>query len=69
MTPVIQPFHILVLALTGCLNRQQQAVIDYLIEESRVLKHQLEGQWIQFTDGDFLENALVGDGYHGYLYG
>ena len=32
MIPVIQPFHILVLALTGWLNRQQQAVIDLDVE-------------------------------------
>jgi len=40
--------------ISGCLKltgfpfddpyRQQQAVIDYLIEENRVLKEQLEGQ-------------------------
>ena len=28
----------------------QQAVIDYLIEENRVLKDQLEGQRLWFTD-------------------
>jgi len=31
MTNAIQPFHLLVIALAGWLNRQQQAVIDYLI--------------------------------------
>ena len=41
MTAVIQPFHLLVIALAGWLNRQQQVVIDYLIEENRVLKEQL----------------------------
>ncbi len=50
MTNVIQPFHLLVVALAGWLNRNQQAVIDYLIEENRVLKDQLEGQQLQFTD-------------------
>jgi len=44
MTSVIQPFHLLVIALAGWLNRYQQAVIDYLIEENRVLKEQLEGK-------------------------
>jgi hypothetical protein len=38
MTHVVQPFHLLVIALAGWLNRQQQAVIDYLIEENRVLE-------------------------------
>ena len=50
MTPVIQPFHLLVIALAGWLNRQQQVVIDYLIEENRVLKEQLEGNRLRFTD-------------------
>ena len=50
MTNIIQPFHLLVIALAGWLNRQQQDVIDYLIEENRVLKDQLEGQRLRFTD-------------------
>jgi len=40
----MQPFHLLVNALAGWLNRHQQAVIDYFIEENRILKEQLEGQ-------------------------
>jgi len=35
MTPAIQPFHLLVIALAGWLNRRQQAVIDYHISASR----------------------------------
>ena len=50
MTNAIQPFHLLVIALAGWLNRHQQAVIDYLIEENSVLKEQLERQRIRFTD-------------------
>ena len=50
MTNIIQPFHLLIVALAGWLNRHQQAVIDYLIEENRVLKEQLEGQRLRFTD-------------------
>ena len=50
MTHVIQPLHLLAIALAGWLNRHQQAVIEYLIEEHRVLKEQLEGQRLQFTD-------------------
>ena len=50
MTNIIQPLHLLVIALAGWLNRHQQAVIDYLIEENRVLKDQLKGQRLQFTD-------------------
>jgi len=38
------------IALTGWLNRHQQAVTGCLIEENRVLKGQFEGQWLGFTD-------------------
>jgi putative transposase len=50
MTHVIQPLHLLAIALAGWLNRHQQEVIEYLIEENRVLKEQLKGQRLQFTD-------------------
>ena len=43
MTNALQPFHLLVIAMAGWLNRQQQVVIDYLIEENRVLKGKVEG--------------------------
>jgi len=58
MTPVIQPFHLLVIALAGWLNRHQQAVIDYFIEENRVLKEQPEGQRLQFTDDQRIRLAV-----------
>jgi transposase InsO family protein len=58
MTNVIQPFHLLVIALAGWLNRQQQTVIDYLIEENRVPKEQLEGQRLRFTDEQRIRLAV-----------
>ena len=58
MIHVIQPFHLLVIALAGWLNRHQQAVIDYLIEENRVLKEQLEGQRLRFTDEQRIRLAV-----------
>ena len=58
MSSVIQPFHLLVIALAGWLNRHQQAVIDYLIEENRVLKNQLEGQRLRFTDEQRIRLAV-----------
>jgi transposase InsO family protein len=58
MTNALQPFHLLVIALAGWLNRQQQAVIDYLIEENRVLKDQLEGQRLRFTDEQRIRLAV-----------
>jgi hypothetical protein len=44
--------------LAGCINRHQQAVIDYLIEENRVLKEQLEGQRLRFTDEQRMRLAV-----------
>jgi hypothetical protein len=38
------------IALTSWLNRRQQAVTGYRIEENRVLKDQFEGQRLGFTD-------------------
>ena len=58
MANVIQPFHLLVITLAGWLNRHQQAVIDYLIEENRVLKEQLEGQRLRFTDEQRMRLAV-----------
>ena len=58
MSIVLQPFHLLVIALAGWINRDQQAVIDYLIEENRVLKDQLEGQRLRFTDEQRIRLAV-----------
>jgi hypothetical protein len=58
MTITLQPFHLLVIVLAGWLNRHQQAVIDYLIEENRVLKEQLEGQRLRFTDKQRIRLAV-----------
>ena len=58
MIDVLQPFHVLVVALAGWLNRQQQAIIDYVIEENRVLKQQLEGQRPRFTNAQRRRLAL-----------
>jgi len=58
MTNVIHPFQLLAIALAGWLNRHQQAVIDYLIEENRVLKDQLDGQCLRFTDEQRIRLAV-----------
>jgi hypothetical protein len=41
MAVVLQPSQILVAAMAGWITRRQDAVIDYLREENRVLKRQL----------------------------
>ena len=50
MTGTFHPFHFLVIALAGWLNRHQQDVIDYLLTENRILKAQLNGHRLQLTD-------------------
>jgi putative transposase len=58
MTNNIQPLHLLIVAMAGWLNRHQQAVIDYLIEENRVLKEQAEGNQLRFTDEQRIQLAV-----------
>ena len=58
MSNAIQPFHLHVIALAGWLNRQQQVVIDYLIEENRVLKEQLGGKRLLLTDEQRMRLAV-----------
>ena len=36
--------HFLAAALAGWVNRHQQAIIDYLIEENRLFKQQFQGR-------------------------
>jgi hypothetical protein len=38
--------------LTGWLNRQEREVIAYLVEENRLLRRQLGGRRLRFTDDD-----------------
>ena len=58
MAHLIQPLHHRVIALAVWLDRQQQIVIDYLTEENRVLKEQLEGQLLCFTDEQGIRLAV-----------
>ena len=50
MATVFQPWQILVTALAGWIRREQDAVIEYLREENRVLKQQLGRKRLQLTD-------------------
>jgi hypothetical protein len=50
LTNVIQPSYLLIIVLAGWLNRHQRAVSDHLIDENRILKDELEGQRLWFTD-------------------
>ena len=44
------PLQILLFTVSGWVNRHQQEVIAYLIEENRVLKEQLNGRTLRLTD-------------------
>ena len=50
MTRRLDPFRFLLIALSGWINNRQYLLIDYLREENRVLREQLGGKRLRFTD-------------------
>ena len=46
----IYPLQLLIASLAGWMNRRQGEVLEYLIEENRVLKEQLKGRRLRLTD-------------------
>ncbi len=60
MAAVLQPWQILVAALAGWITRQQDAVIEYLREENRVLKQQLGRRRLRLTDAQRRRLAVRG---------
>jgi hypothetical protein len=50
MTADLSPLRLLLVTLAGSANRHQQQVIEYLVEENRVLKEQLKGRRARLTD-------------------
>ena len=50
MTADLFPLRLLFVTLAGWVNRHQQHVIEYLVEENRVLREQLRGRRVQLTD-------------------
>ena len=50
MRLTLDPFRLLLISLAGCLNQQQQEVIDYLQEENRVLREQLGCKRLRLND-------------------
>ena len=51
MPRVLDPFRFLLIAVAGWMNQHQLLVIDYLREENRILREQLGGRRLRFTDG------------------
>jgi hypothetical protein len=50
MTRLLDPFRYVLIALSGRMNGRQLLLIDYLREENRVLREQLGGKRLRFTD-------------------
>ncbi len=45
----MQPWQLVLLGVAGWMNRKQQQLIDYLLEENRVLREQLGKQRLSFS--------------------
>jgi PleD family two-component response regulator len=50
MSADLSPLRVLLVTLAGWVNHHQQHVIEYLVEENRVLKAQVKGRRLQLTD-------------------
>src|SRR5207237_857233 len=46
----LNPFSFLVVSIAGWMNQRQQQVIEYLIEENRVLREQIGNRRMRFTN-------------------
>ena len=56
----VQPWQLFVVTVAGWINEHQQDVIDYLVEENRVLKGQLCGRRLRLTDDERRRLAVKG---------
>jgi hypothetical protein len=56
----LSPLRLLLVTLAGWINRHQQQIIEYLVEENRVLKEQLKGQRLRLTDDQRRRLAMKG---------
>ena len=46
----LSPMRVLLVTLAGWVNRHQQQVIEYLVEENGVLRKQLKGRRVRLTN-------------------
>ena len=60
MADILQPWQVLLAVLAGWITRQQQAAIDYLREENRVLHEHLGKRRLRLTDGQRRRLAVAG---------
>jgi hypothetical protein len=52
MRTAFDPFSFLITCIAGWMNQHQHHVIDYLIEENRVLREQIGNRRLRFTDDE-----------------
>jgi len=50
MPRTLDPFRLLLVAVAGWMNHEQQQIIDYLREENRVLRAQIGDRRLRFDD-------------------
>ena len=60
MNFVLQPWHLLLIALAGWINRQQQDAIEYLRTENQVLRQTHGKKRIRLTDDQRRRIAVKG---------
>ena len=48
---ILNPFRFVLIAVGGWMNQHQLQIIDYLREENRFLREQLDGRRMRFNDG------------------
>ena len=60
MSSSIQPLKLVVVAVAGWIQRDQQAAIVYLFEENTVLKARFRGRQFRFTDDERRRLAVKG---------
>ncbi len=56
----LRPWQLLLVALAGWVNRQQQDVIAYIQEENRILQNKLKGKRIRCTNDERRRLAVKG---------
>jgi hypothetical protein len=47
---ILDPFRFVLISIAGWMNQEQQQAIDYLREGNQVLREQLGGRRLRFTD-------------------
>ena len=57
----LSPLRLLLVTLAGWVNRHQQEVIEYLVEENRVLREQLKGRRVRLTDDQRRFSRMMAD--------